>query len=166
MQIAITKGRELDRIVITRTDGSLAETTFPKKGPIPHDAVHWLVEREFGLARAFWGMVADGHHPEEIAALAKAAGHASAKRAEVPDGSIVELLQAERLVECFEADLWGGGGSAADLIALAQTACDHSRVPAPPLDEQAVEAVRAGLNAFAETWIAAPQGHIAQLDWK
>lgn len=166
MEIAITKGRTLDRIAVTRADGSRAETTFAKKGPVPHDAVHWLVERELRLTQGFWGMVADGLHPEEIAELAKAAGHASASRAQVPDGAIVELLQAERLVECFEADLWGGGGSAADLIALAQSACEYSHVALPPLDEAAVEAVRAALSEFAATWIAAPISHVAQLEWE
>ncbi|WP_305016849.1 isocitrate lyase/phosphoenolpyruvate mutase family protein [Mycobacterium tuberculosis] len=43
------------------------ETTFPKKGFIPHDAVHVFVERELGLKDAFWGMVKAGRHPEEIA---------------------------------------------------------------------------------------------------
>lgn len=167
MRIEIAKGRNQDRIVLTRADGSRAETTFPHKGPVPHDAVHWFVERELGLRQGFWGMVAGGLHPEAIQEIAKAAGHASAKRAEVPDGKIVELLQAERVVECFEADLWGGGGAAAELIALADTACATSRVARPAaLDEAAVERIRQGLGAFARAWIAAPQGHVAVLEWE
>jgi hypothetical protein len=167
MDITITKGRLLDQIVITRADGSSAATTFAKKGPVPHDAVHWFVERELGLAQGFWGMVAAGRHPEEIGEIAKAAGHASASRAQVPDAAIVQLLQAERLVECFEADLWGGsGGAAADLIALAETACGYSYVPLPGLDEVAVERIRAGLGQFARNWIAAPQGYAAVLEWE
>lgn len=166
MRIEITKRRDHDRIGIARADGSRAETTFPKKGPVPHDAVHWFVERELGLAQGFWGMVAAGRHPEELVEVAKAAGHASAKRAGLPDASIVELLQAERVVECFEADLWGGGGDPADLIAVARTACDYSHVPLPALDEAAVERIRAALGPFARAWIAASEGHQAQLDWE
>lgn len=166
MRIAITKGQREDLIVLTRADGTRAETRFPKKGPVPHDAVHWFVERELGLQRGFWGMVAGGHHPEEIQEIAKAAGHASAKRAGVPDAEIVELLQAERIVECFEADLWGGGGAAADLIAVAETACGYSHVPLPALDEAAVARIRTGLGAFASEWMAAPQGHLAVLEWE
>ena len=165
MRIEITKGAQEDRIVATRGDGSTAATTFPKKGPVPHDAVHWFVERELGLAGAFWGMVAAGREPEQIAAIAKAAGHASASRAEVLEPQIVELLQAERLVECFEADLWGGGGAAADLIAVAATACDYSHVPLPELDEPDVERIRDQLGKFAQSWIAAPMGHVAKLEW-
>ena len=165
MWIEITKGAQKDRIVATRGDSSIAATTLPKKGPVPHDAVHWFVERELGLAGAFWGMVAAGREPEQIAAIAKAAGHASASRAEVPEPQIVELLQAERLVECFEADLWGGGGAAADLIAVAATACDYSHVPLPELGEQDVERIRKQLGDFARAWIAAPVGHVAKLEW-
>lgn len=167
MRIEITKGSREDRIVIRRADGSGAETTFPKKGTVPHDAVHWWVERELGLRGAFWGMVAAGKHPEEIADLAKAAGHASAKRAAVPDASIVELLQAERLVECFEADMWSPGGEAADLVALAETACSYSHVPLPAaLDPAAAQRIRHGLAQFAGEWIAAPQGHVAVFEWE
>lgn len=167
MRIQITKGLRDDRIALTRADGSRAETLFPKKGPVPHDAVHWFVERELGLARGFWGMVAEGPHPEEIQEIAKAGGHASAKRPGVPDAAIVQLLQAERLVECFEADLWGGGdGDPADLIALAETACGYSAVPLPPMDGSVVGRIRAGLGDFARAWIAAPAGHVAVLEWE
>lgn len=166
MEIKITKGRLLDQITITRADGSSAATTFPKKGPVPHDAVHWFVERELGLARGFWGMVAGGLHPEAIAELAKSAGHASASRATVPGAEIVELLQAERLVECFEADQWGGGGAAEDLIAVAATACEYSHVPLPALDPAAVERIRENLGQFARDWTAAPQGFVTVLEWE
>lgn len=166
MRIEVTKGAKLDRITIVRTDGTRAETTFPKKGTVPHDAVHWFVERELGLKQAFWGMVAQGQHPEAIGEIAKAAGHASAARAEVPQAGIVELLQAERIVECFEADMWSPGGVAADLIALAETACGYSHVPLPALDEAAVARIRLGLGMLAEGWVPAPVGHVLTLEWE
>ena len=93
MKIVITKGRGSDAIAITRADGTRADTTLSQKGPVPHDAVHWFVERAFALDRGFWGMVAAGNHPEAVAGIAKDAGHASASRNRVPDASIVELLQ-------------------------------------------------------------------------
>lgn len=167
MRIEIAKGAREDRIAITRADGSRVETRFPKKGPLPHDAVHWFVERELGLAKGFWGMVAAGLHPDEIQEIAKAAGHASAKRAGLPDAEIVELLQAERLVECFEADLWSPGGSAADLAALGESACCFSHVPAPVgFNEATANRIRSALGGFARDWIAAPQGYCAALEWE
>ncbi len=167
MEITITKGKAEDRIAICHADGRRVETMFPKKGFIPHDAVHVFVERELGLKQAFWGMVAVGRHPEEIAGIAKAAGHASATRNTVPDDSIVELLQAERIVECFEADQWSGAsGAAEDLIALAEVACNSSHVPLPVMDAARVAAIRAEVTAFAREWMAAPLGHVARFDWE
>lgn len=166
MEITITKGQSEDRIAIVHADGARMDTTFPKKGFIPHDAVHLFVERELGLKTAFWGMVSAGRHPEEIAGIAKAAGHASASRNTVPDAAIVELLQAERLVECFEADQWSGSsGAVEDLIAMAEVACNSSHVPLPVMDGAQVAAIRAEIIAFAREWVAAPVGHVARFEW-
>lgn len=152
MRISIVKGKDQDHILIRRKDGTSVETAFPHKGPFPHDAVHFAVESRLGLTRAFWGLVADGHHPDSIAQLAKDAGHASAKRAGVPDAAIVDLLQAERLVECFEADLWGGGGDPALLRDTAAIACATSHVPEPALTDAAIAAIRSDIAAMVERW--------------
>ncbi|MEY4054739.1 MAG: hypothetical protein RL519_74 [Pseudomonadota bacterium] len=166
MEITITKGQAEDRIVIDHGDGRRMDTTFPKKGFIPHDAAHLFVEAELGLTGAFWGMVADGRHPEEIAGIAKAAGHASASRNTVPDGSIVELLQAERLVECFEADQWSGSaGAIEDLLAMAEVACASSHVAMPPINHGQVQSIRTAIVEFAKEWMAAPLGHTASFTW-
>ena len=168
MRIAITKGRMDDLITIERADKSRAETRFPKKGMVPHDAVHFYVERDLGLSRGFWGLVAEGKHPEAIAEMAKQAGHASASRARVPDADIVELLQAERLVECFEAELWsaGTGGDTGAFLAVAQTACDYSYVPLPGITADLVTRARDSLERFSANWLASPLGHVVEFIWE
>ncbi len=165
MEIAITKGSRDDTIEIRRVDGSIAITRFPKKGPVPHDAVHYFVEQGMGLARGFWGLVAEGMHPDDIAEMAKASGHASAKRAQVPEAGIVELLQAERLVECFEADLWSGSGDDHALLGIAETAFASSHVSVPSDLGSAIPAIRAALTDFACDWMDAQEGHVARLHW-
>ena len=135
MKIEIIKGEKHDDIRITRDDGSTAHTTFPKKGLFPHDAVHVVVEEELNLKNAFWGMIAQGKHPEDIQKLAKEAGHASAKRAREPEPSIIELLQAERIVECFEAELWGAPADLETLQGIVDAACASSCVPAIKLEK-------------------------------
>ncbi|MEY4671947.1 MAG: hypothetical protein RLZZ415_1826 [Pseudomonadota bacterium] len=167
MEITITKGPAEDRIAIDHGKGRRMETSFPKKGFIPHDAVHLFVEAELGLKQGFWGMVAAGRHPEEIAGIAKAAGHASASRNRVPDASIVELLQAERLVECFEADQWSeSSGAAEDLIAMAEVACAASHVALPAIDAEQVQAIRTAISTFAKDWMAAPLGYAVSFNWE
>ena len=167
MRITITKGEREDLIDTARADGSAVHTSFPHKGPIPHDAVHFYVESALGLRDAFWGMVAAGRHPEEIAGIAKAAGHASAKRAVVPDDAVVRLVQAERAVECFEADLWSGQDGSPEIIRDAIAAgCAQSCVPPPAVSEEAIADIRAKLEDLRRRWSATAAGQALVLEWE
>ena len=165
MRIDIAKGTADDAIAITRADGSRAETRFPKKGPIPHDGVHVIVERALGFRRAFWGHVAGGRHPEEIAKLASEAGHPSAKRAREPDAAIVEMIQAERLVECFGAEVWGGPSALDVLQSVADAAMGQSKAPPVELTPAAVARIREDLGAFSTAWRALKVGESFSFDW-
>ncbi|WP_341197408.1 hypothetical protein [Hyphomonas chukchiensis] len=166
MKIEIVKGTREDRLTATRDDGSVAQCTFPKKGPVPHDAVHFFVERTFGFRRGFWGMVAGGVSPDDVGAIASAAGHASASKAHVPGEEIVELLQAERLVECFEAEIWGGPAELGTLQGVADAGFAQSFVPSVSLDQARVDAVRSGLSDFSAAWKALETGQSMRLDWR
>jgi hypothetical protein len=167
MDIRITCGAGRDRIEASLASGTRIAFETPCKGPIPHDAVHLFVETRFGIRRGFWGLVGEGMTPDRIQGLARAGGHPSASRASPPDLALHPILQAERLVEVFEADLWGGGeGAEADLLALAAVACARAHVALPPVPEGAVSAVREDLRAFAEAWIALPRGDAITLEWK
>lgn len=166
MQIRIQRGASSDVLEARHGRSEPVRFVTPHKGPVPHDAVHLFVERAFGLQRGFWGLVAEGLAPDDLQALASAGGHPSASRASPPDPGIVQLLQAERLVEIFEADLWGGGqGDEADLLALAGTACASSHVPMPSAPNGAVARVRADLAAFARAWTGLPRGGEVELEW-
>jgi hypothetical protein len=166
MRITITKGEREDRIEAVRADGSSVQTTFPHKGPIPHDAVHFYVESALQLGDAFWGTVAAGRHPEEVAEIAKAGGHASAKRATGADPSIVRLVQAERVVECFEADLWSGGSTSPETIRDALAAgCEQSLVPSLELSDGSIAAIQSSLKELVSRWPATPPGDRLVLEW-
>lgn len=166
LKIEFTKGSDRDWIVATRDDGSVEKLSFPKKGLTVHDAVHFFVERDLSLHDAFWGKVEKGSNPEEIQVLAKAGGHASATRAEQPDDSIIELLQAERLVECFEADAWGQPADAESFLEIAKAACESAMVPMPEMDAAKVEQIRENIAAFHADWIKAPAGYTSCLLWR
>lgn len=162
----MTKGARADHIAIVRDDGTRAAFDFPKKGLVPHDAFHYFVERELHMTRGFWGLVAAGMDPAAVGALAAAAGHASAKRASVPGDEIVELLQAERLVECFEAESWSGGADDAGIMAMAEAGWRASHVPAPVGVPQKLGAIRGGVSAFSDDWHGTPVGGTLSLEWK
>ena len=166
MRITITKGEREDEIEAVRADGSSVRTSFPHKGPIPHDAVHFYVESSLSIRDGFWGMIAAGRHPEEVQEIAKAGGHASAKRGTVPQTSIVRLVQAERVVECFEADLWSGSCTSADTIRDAVAAgCAQSSVPQIEISDDAIAAIQSKLRDLAKQWPQTAQGERLVLDW-
>lgn len=166
MHVVIRKDVAFDHIEIKRIDGSVCHSRFPKKGPIPHDAVHHVVEETLGLDSGFWGLVAAGHAPDIIQQLAAEGGHPSASRANIPDATIVQLLQAERLVECFEAELWAERRSAPDLFrSVAEAACGQSHVPMPPLDDATITAISDRLARLKESWVPAPVGHGYSFAW-
>lgn len=165
MRIAITKGATGDRIAVMRPDGSRADFGFPRKGPYPHDAFHFFVERELGMSRGFWGLLASGMAPDAVQELASTGGHASAKRAATPDPAIIELVQAERLVECFEAASWSGGANDASIMAMAEPAWAASQVPPPVGVPGKLGAIGTALDAFLEAWRALPEGGALELDW-
>lgn len=167
MRITITKGEREDAVEAVRADGSSVRTSFPHKGPVPHDAVHFYVESALAISDGFWGMVARGEHPEAIADIAKAAGHASACRAAVPEESIIRLIQAERAVECFEADLWSGGDSGPELIReMIAAGCVQSLVAPLELSDEAIATIRSRLGDLLGRWSAAAHGDHLLLEWE
>ena len=165
MRIEIALHGADERVAVTRDDGSTARFRVPRKGPVSHDIVHYCVESVLGIGHGFWGMVAAGAEPDEIQELAKAGGHASAKRAEVPDDALVEILQVERLVECFEAESWSAGEDDAGLMAMAEAGWASSHVPPLVLAPSQIAAIRSRLRDLGAKWQALPAGRALTLEW-
>jgi hypothetical protein len=165
MQIEIRKGETHDSLRVTRSDGSCCEALVIQKGHLPHDAVHVIVETQLKFGKAFFGLIASGRHPDDIAGLASAMGHASASKAHPPDPSIVELIQAERLVECFEAEAWGGQADLETLQSVADAAFSASLVPRVVLTPEDVAAIRAGLDQLKVNWLNLKTGGTLRYNW-
>ena len=165
LRITIKKGSKSDTIEIERHGAAPLRFDFPKKGPVPHDVVHLIVEGALGMTRGFWGMVAEGVDPAEVQEIAKAAGHASASRAGPPGPHIVELIQAERLVECFEADLWSPGSGVETFRGVAAAACAASHVPCPDLPATTVETIRTRIAEFFVEWRDLSAGQSKTFAW-
>lgn len=166
MRVSFTKGQTEDRITVERSAGPPCAFLFPKKGPTPHDAFHFFIESGLGLRNAFWGLVDNGADPAEVGAIAAAGGHASAKRAQKAAAHIVELLQAERLVECFEAESWSGACDNDGIRAMAEAGWSASHVPPLPVSDPQLDALREAIAAFADRWTALAVGETVTLDWR
>jgi len=166
MHIEIALRKDTEYVAIERRDGSRTSFSIPRKGPIPHDAYHLVVESVFGIADGFWGRVARGEDPQQIQKAAAMGGHASSKRAMRPDTSLIAIIQAERLVECFEAETWSGQFDDDGLRAMATAGWEASFVPPIDLQGRKLDEVRKELNRIAEVWASMREGEVISLEWQ
>lgn len=138
MRLTFTKrDGKYDDLLIERPDKAPDEIRCPKQGIIPHDMVHYAVESAL-VHRGFLGLVAEG----EAASFATAGGDS--------EESI------ERLVECFQAEMWGSRVSAEELLATYEHACEARGHSAMPVSLDDVEKVRTSLDDLTEKWAAVP----------
>jgi hypothetical protein len=90
---------ERDKVYVRRSDGSETSWVFPTFGDgLPHDLVHLVVERDFGVRDGFWGRVDRGIDPAKITEYANRAG-GKGKFAGFGE-DLRELLLAEALANC------------------------------------------------------------------
>lgn len=147
MHLAFTKhAGKYDALVVTRPGRAPERIDCPKQGIIPHDMVHYAVESILAH-RGFLSHVADGAAP----AFAMAAGASEEA--------------VERLVETFQAELWGGEVPAADLLATYAHACDARGHPAAPVSPEDVAAIRTRLADLTARWGDVPVGGTLTLDF-
>jgi len=117
------------------------------------------------MEQGFWGRVANGALPGEVAAMAIAGGHASASQAQKPSDDIVELLQVERLVECFEAQSWSENEDDTWLLEMARVGWSASFVEEPGGVIVSLPSIRGELQTFAQRWKALKTGESMALNW-
>jgi hypothetical protein len=135
MKLTFTKGAgKFDFMEVVRADRTTERVDCPKQRIIPHDMVHYAVERTLAK-RGFLGRVKDG----------EAAGFKM--KAEEESDSI------ERLVEVFQGDAWSSGNTpASEMIELYAVTCSARRCPALPVDEKAIEEVREAISTLSRQW--------------
>ena len=138
MRLIFTKREgKHDDLVIERPGLEPETISNPKQGIIPHDMVHYAVESRLSHP-GFLSLVAQG----------QAAGFAAA------GGDSEEAI--ERLVETFQAEMWGGRVAAADLLATYAHACEARGHGAAPVSDADVEAIRGTLDELSEQWRQLP----------
>lgn len=134
-----------DQMVVQRETGTEV-VDCPKQRIIPHDMVHYAVERTLHK-RGFMGRVRDG------------------EGATVPMAAEPESDGVERLVEVFQGDAWSGGASPpADLLALYEVTCSARRCPPLRITPADVLAVRECIADLDRRWQALPIGQALDLE--
>jgi hypothetical protein len=133
----VKRNGKTDDLTIVRGDGVPETIACPKQGIIPHDMVHYAVESVLAH-RGFLSLVADG----ATATFAVAGGDSE------------EAI--ERLVETFQAEMWGGRVATADLLATYEHACAARNHGVAPISTDDIDAIRSRLDELTAQWTALP----------
>jgi hypothetical protein len=126
-----------DDLAIEREGVPVETIQCPKQGIIPHEMVHYAVESALAH-RGFLGMVAGGQ-----AAVFETQG-----------GESEEAI--ERLVECFQAEMWGSRVPAGELLATYALACEARGHASAPVSADDVANIRKILDDLTARWIEVP----------
>jgi hypothetical protein len=133
MKLLFTKrAGKTDDLLLTRDDGSTELIACPKQGMIPHDMVHFAVEKII-RDRGFLSKAGAG----------EATGHMMAEQA-------AEAI--ERLVEAMQAAAWSGGGSAADIIGLYEMGCHARGHAALPVSVEQIQLIQQEIAGLTRAW--------------
>ena len=136
MRLTFTKrSGKYDDLLLERTGHPPETISCPKQGIIPHDMIHYAVESTLAHS-GFLSLVAEGH----------SAGFATI------GGETEECV--ERLVENFQAEMWGGRIPAPELVASYEQACAAHGHAAVPVSVTDVGIIRACLDDLTAKWAA------------
>lgn len=143
--MAFTKrAGKYDLLEIARADGSVERIDCPKQRIIPHDMVHYAVEKVLG-ARGFMHAVGAG----EAVVFAPM--------------EETEAEAVERLVETMQADAWSAPGTPAELLDLYRVTCEARGHEAIPVTLASIEAIRDEMMRLTLAWDEVPVGGTLEL---
>jgi len=134
-----------DTLTCERPDGTSTHSAMPRQGILPHEAFHFVVETTLGWRDAFFGQIARGATPDDLAAQLH-----SEKITKRPADR--QALQSESLVECLQAGQWGGAADPETFANTLATSCRRRGVTAPRLSAEQLERVRVALREFGAAW--------------
>jgi hypothetical protein len=145
MQLVFTKrAGKMDELVATRSDGSRERIECPKQGMIPHEMVHYAVERVLA-ARGFLSKLGE----EGPCAMSREA--------------VAEAI--ERMVETMQAAVWSGGATAQEILDLYTLGCEARGHAALPVNADQIAAIRTEMDALAARWNALGLGESLALSF-
>ncbi|HVS53076.1 MAG TPA: hypothetical protein VHD62_12035 [Opitutaceae bacterium] len=139
-----------DTLTCVRPDGTATGADMPRQGILPHHAFHFVVETALGWHDAFFGCIARGESLVETAARFHAESGAWARH--------TQAFQTEALIECLQAEQWGGGSDPAAFAEKLIATCRRRGVPPPDITAEELESLRGALREFGAAWRPVPPG--------
>lgn len=133
-----------DTLACVRPDGSTTRGEMPRQGILPHDAFHFVVESALGWRDSFFGQIARGAPLDHIAA--------KLHDPKIDWSKNIQALQTESLVECLQAEQWGGAVDPATFAETLIVTCRRRGVPPPDITADELTRVREALRDFGAAW--------------
>jgi hypothetical protein len=132
-----------DEFECLREDGSVHKVLMPKIGSLPHDLVHFVVEKELKMENGFYAHVEkgliDGYYLKT-------------ERTENPEQSAIDAQHAESLVECFQAEFVSGFQTPEYFQEILNVTCSARNIPDYPILLWQIEKIRLSLREMSEHW--------------
>jgi hypothetical protein len=150
------KSGKYDDFECVRDDGSTHKVQMPKIGNLPHDLVHFVVEKELKMTNGFYAHVQkgliDGYYLKT-------------ETAENPEQSVIDAKHAESVVECFQAELVSGNQSPEDFQYFVNVTCEARKIPRFEVSAEQIERIRRGISELNERWNAVEIGKTLELEF-
>ncbi len=157
MLIRYTKNLgKYDDFECVRDDGSTHKVKMPKIGSLPHDLVHFVVEKELGMTNGFYAHVQkgliDGYYLKT-------------ETAENREQSTIDAKHAESVVECFQAEAVSGNQSPEDFQYFVNVTCEARKIPHFEISTEQIERIRQGVSELYKRWNAVEIGDTLELEF-
>ena len=169
MTITFTRTGECTYTTLAlRDDGvMLAVPSYDRTAPLPHDLAHYVVERELGLQRGFWGCVAAGAMFPGITVISgRRPPHAAARSQSVIREAGQHGTEAEVLVSILLRLMHKGLETHWPAAhALLSKEWRPSKPSRGPLEAGEVRRVCTALREAQERWQALPVGESLTVSW-
>ncbi len=133
-----------DTLTCVRPDGTSTRGDMPRQGILPHDAFHFVVETTLGWRDAFFGQIARGASLDHVTT--------KLHDVKIDWSKNTQALQSESLVECLQADQWGGASDPATFAEVLIVSCRRRGVPPPDINAEELASVRVALREFGAAW--------------
>ena len=172
MDVEFTRRSDARVVVkVERDDGAILETSSPGgHDRLPHDLIHYVVERELGIDDGFWARLAAGVTYKNFRVVAPPVAKrspSSPRRARRSPLKRKGVLEAEVLVGIFH-DIWDGTaerewGSVRAFLDTIWSPRTRSR--ADELDDATIRRVCRALDETEAAWRRVGAGESLRVSW-
>ena len=160
MQVAFRKSPPAHAITIRRGDGVTLLLRSPtRKFPLPHDLVHFIVERTLGLKDGFWGTVAaGGKFPSMTVVGGRQPPHADERSRALMKANRHPLNEAEVVVGMFQRAML-------EPEHVGRKTIHRLATRGRPVARDAIDRTWSALGTLGRQWRDLPVGGEIVLDW-